>query len=430
MIIHIVQPGDTISTIASKYKISVVRLLQDNGLSESSNLVHGQALVIAYPKQTYMVQEGDTIIKIAEKNGISLIQLLRNNPYLNERKFIYPGETLVISYDNTMGRLTTNGYANSFINMSVLKKTLPFLTYLTVFGYRIIEDGGIVDLDHDEEIIKTAKEYNVIPIMMLSTLNLQGIGSVDISYNLVYNEKNINKFIDNILRMLKTKGYMGINLTFQFINEDSRPFYENMAKILTNRLHRDGYIVFVTLSENFVYEGNYITFERIDYTKIGNTLDGFTLLNFNWGYTYGPPAPVESQENLTEFVDYANKKIPPKKTEVGMTTIAYDWELPYVAGVSKTKSLSISSVLSLASNVGAVIQFDEVSQTPYFRYTENKNGILRKHIVWFVDARTIEAIANLIIINGNRGGAVWNIMSYFPQLWVILNSQYQIETLL
>ncbi len=430
MLIHIVQPGDTISTIADKYKISVVRLIQDNGLVESSNLVHGQALVIAYPKQTYTVQEGDTLTAIAEKNGISMIRLLRNNPYLNDRKFIYPGETLVISYDNTKGKLTTNGYVNAFVNMNVLKKTLPFLSYLTVFGYRIIEDGGVVDLDHDEEIIRTAKEYKVIPIMMLSTLNLQGIGSVDISYNLVYNNNNINKFIDNVLRMLHTKGYMGINLTFQFINEDSRPQYENLAKILTTRLHQEGYLAFVTLSENFVYEANYINFEQINYSQIGVSLDGFTLLNFNWGYTYGPPAPVVSQENLSEFVEYVNSKIPPRKTEVAITTIAYDWELPYVAGVTVTKSLSISSVISLASNVGAVIQFDEVSQTPFFRYTENKNGILRRHIVWFVDARTVDSISSMVVVNGNRGAAVWNIMNYFPQLWVILNSQYEIETLL
>jgi len=430
MTIHIVQPGDTISTIAEKYKISVVRLLQDNGLTESTNLVHGQALVIAYPRQTYIVKTGDTLSGIADANGITMLQILRNNPYLNERKYIYPGETLVISYNNTMGKLTTNGYANSFINMDILKKTLPFLTYLTIFGYRIIENGEIEDLNDDNEIIRMAKEYRVLPIMMLSTLNLQGIGSVDTSYNLVYNPKNINIFIENTLKMLKSKGYGGINLTFQYINEDSRPYYENIAKLLTSRLHQEGYLVFVTLSENFVYDANYITFEQIDYTQIGLTLDGFTLLNFNWGYTYGPPSPVESQETLSEFVDYVNTKIPPKKTEIGISTIGYDWELPYVAGVTKTKSLSITSVITLASNVGAVIQFDEVSQTPFFRYTENKNGILRKHIVWFVDARTVDAIAELIIVNANRGAAVWNIMNYFPQLWVILNSQYEIETLL
>lgn len=430
MIIHIVQPGDTISTIAQKYNISAVRILQDNGLEEATNLVHGQALVIAQPIRTYTVQEGDTISKIAENNGITLLQLLRNNPYLSDRKYIYPGENLVISYGNLKGKVTTNGYVNPFVNMDILKKTLPFLTYLTVFGYRILDNGEIANISDDEIILKAARDYRVVPIMMLSTLNLQGIGSVDAAYGLIYSENNIKKIIDNILQLLKTKGYKGINLTNQFITEDSRPYYENIAKLLTRSLHEEGYTVFITLSENFVYEGNYITFEQIDYTQLGKTVDGFTLLNFNWGYTYGPPAPVESYDNISEFVDYVNTKITPRKSEVGITTIGYDWELPYVSGVTKTKSLSIQSAITLANHVGAVIQFDEVSQTPYFRYTENKNGILRKHIVWFVDARTVDAFMSLINRNNNRGAAIWNIMNYFPQLWTVINTQYQIETLL
>jgi Predicted glycosyl hydrolase len=432
MIIHIVQPGDTISLIADKYKTSINQVIHDNGLTETTNLVHGQALVITYPKDIYTVKQGDTLASIAQENGICIVQLIRNNPFLNERNYIFPGETLVIKYDNQKGRLSTNGYVNSFINLDILKKSLPYLTFLTVFGNRIADNGNIIEVDgdHEIEIIKTAKEYHVVPIMMLSTLNIRGIGSIDQSYDLVYNEQNVDYFIKKVISILDKKGYKGINLTFQFLNEASRPYYEKTAIAITKSLNRNGYLAFVTISENFVYEGNYITFEQIEYKLIGEVINGVTLLNFNWGVTYGPPKPVESVGTLIDFINYVNTKIPYQKAEIGITTIGYDWELPYVPGVTVTKSLSIASAINLADNVGAIIQFDEVSHTPYFRYYENKNGILRQHIVWFIDARTVEALLDMISSNGNRGAAVWNIMNYFPQLWTILNSQYEIETLI
>ena len=42
MLIHVVQQGETIETIANYYGISVMRLISDNGLKRTENLVIGQ----------------------------------------------------------------------------------------------------------------------------------------------------------------------------------------------------------------------------------------------------------------------------------------------------------------------------------------------------------------------------------------------------
>ena len=78
MIIHVVQQGDTIQSIAEYYRISETVLIRDNALREPDNLVIGQAIVIAYPTLTYIVQEGDTLEGIANSHNVSLIQLLQN----------------------------------------------------------------------------------------------------------------------------------------------------------------------------------------------------------------------------------------------------------------------------------------------------------------------------------------------------------------
>ncbi|MDD3174293.1 MAG: hypothetical protein PHF63_11680, partial [Herbinix sp.] len=98
--------------------------------------------------------------------------------------------------------------------------------------------------------------------------------------------------------------------------------------------------------------------------------------------------------------------------------------------VTKANSLTINSAITLADEVGATIHFDEVSQTSYFRYIDNKGKYPHPHIVWFIDARSIDAIMKLAKEYGLHGTGIWNIMIYFPQMWLLVNSQYEIETIL
>ncbi len=429
MIIYVVQKGDTISSIADQFKVSATRLALDNGIEEPGNLVPGETIVIAYPKKTYMVQEGDTLSGIADSQGISLIQLLRNNPYLSDRDYIYPGEVLVISYDNHKGKIATNGFVNVFVDLEILRKTLPFLSYLSVFGYRSTENADIIGID-DDEVICLAKQYKVAPIMLLSTLTSEGRGSLEISYKLLYNQKLIDKHIENILFILRKKGYYGVNLTYQFITEDSRLAYENYTHKLVSRLHQEGFVVFITISENYIINADKLTFDKINFSEIGRLTDGVTVLNFNWSYSLGPPGPVTSVYLVKDFLDYVSTIIPNDKIDIGVPVIGYDWELPYIIGINRANSLTLASSISLAKETGASIMFDEVSQTPYFRYLDERGGIPKQHIVWFVDARTIESVMDLVMYYMANGIGVWTIMEYYPQMWLVINSQYEIQTVL
>lgn len=428
MIVHVVQQGDTVISIANQYGVSAQRMILDNGLQESAELVQGQTIVIVYPKQTYTVQEGDTLQKIADENNIDVLQLLRNNPYLSDREYIYPGETLVISYDNNKGKITTNGYANTFIEDNTLTRTLPFLSYLSIFGYRTTNEGDIIGIE-DKDIINLARDYHVAPIMIVSSFTEQGGVHPEVN-RFLYNESYVNRHIDNIIRTLERKGYYGVNVTYQYINEDNRSVYESYTKKLSERLKQEGYLLLITISEKFIINADKVTFEKIDYTNISQMVDGFTLLNYNWGYSYGPPGPVVSVFLMKQFIDHIVKMIPPEKIEIGIPIIGYDWELPYIIGVTKASSLTLSSAVALAGNAGVAILFDEVSQSPYFEYIDNRSGVPRRHVVWFIDARTINAILDMVSEYGFKGTGIWNIMNYYAQNWLIMNSEYKIETLL
>jgi spore germination protein YaaH len=426
MSIHVVQPGDTIESIANYYGISKTRLIMDNGLNQPNELVIGQCIVIAYPENTYMVKEGDTLLDIANSHNVPIIQLLMNNPFLSDREYIYPGETLVIKY-NRKGKIITHGNTAPYISREVLEKTLPYLTYLSVLNYTATAEGDFITYYDDTEIIQLAKEYGTIPLMLVTTLTIQGEANIGITFDILLNKDFQNRLIENILNILETKGYSGVNISFQDISTSNLQLYEEYFNNVASRLAEEGYMVFSTIDPNLKSMNNQNLFEQIDYSTLQQLAYNIIFMNYEWAANINPPSPVSSIYVVDTFLGYITRFISPYNVIIGMTTIGFDWELPYSTGFTSVNSLTLDSAIDSARNVGATIQFDEVSQTPYFNYTFSGNGIEVLHVVWFIDARSINSLLDLVTKYQLNGTGIWNITVYNPQLWLLINSQYEIE---
>ena len=428
MKIHVVKKGETIYSIANLYGVPADRIILENGFTVEGDLVPGQNVIITYPQKTYIVQDGDTLQNIADNNGITVLELIRNNPYLLDRPYIYPGETLIISYGNKIRKITTNGYAREFINRDVLRKTLPYLTYLSIFGYKVVEDGEIEEID-DIEILQLAKSFGVAPLLIITTLSTFGEINVENAYTILNNEKNMDTLIENLINILKKKGYYGISITYELLTNLTLPAYETFNTKAYTRFKEEGLAFFVTISPNIVFTASGITFEKVDYSKIVQESDGTIILNYLWGSYMGPPAPIASVSRINEFLDYLMPQVFPNKLAIGLPLIAYDWELPYLIGLSKAVSLTLNMAIVLAKQFGTVIQFDEPSQTPFFTYNRAQAGILVNHIVWSVNPTSMDAILKIITDRGLNGSGLWNVMAYNPQIFLVINTQYEIDNI-
>ena len=428
MKIHVVEKGETINSIADLYGVSADRIILENGFTVEGDLVPGQNVIITYPQKTYIVQDGDTLQNVADKNGITVLELIRNNPYLFDRPYIYPGETLIISYGNKIRKITTNGYAREFISRDVLRKTLPYLTYLSIFGYKVLEDGEIEEIN-DTEILQLAKSFGVAPLLIITTLSTLGQINVENAYTILNNENNMDRLIDNLINILKRKGYYGINIAYELLTNLTLPAYENFNTKAYTRFKEEGLAFFVTISPNIIFTASGITFEELDYSKIVQQSDGTNILNYLWGSYMGPPAPIASVSRINEFLDYLMPQVSPDKLAIGLPLIAYDWELPYSIGLSKAVSLTLDMAIVLAKQFGTVIQFDEPSQTPFFTYNRAQSGILVNHIVWSVNPTSMDEILKIITDRGLNGSGLWNVMAYNHQIWLVINSQYEIDNI-
>ena len=425
MDIYVVQSGDTINSIAEQYGISVERLISDNGLINPNALVQGQAIVILYPQRTYTVEPGDTLASIVDKNGISMMQLIRNNPFLYERDYIYPGESLVISFGADKN-IQVNGYAYSYINRDILKQSLPYLTYLSVYNYRIVNNANIISYGDDTDIIMLAKEYQAIPLLMPSAFSPTGEVNLDYVYDVLLDNEKQNNLINEMLQIVRAKGFLGINSLVNNMFESNQSLHFDFYIKLSKALRDEGYIFMVTINPHLKETENGITYEKLDYQRLSQIVDRINFLQNVWEMSEQPPQPISNISLIRPFIDDVTTMISPEMISVGKPLIGYDWTLPFVPKISKVYLVSLNSAIILAYDQRTVIQLDEESQTPYYNYIKSFEGVPESHILWFIDARSIKALDDVIIEYNLGGSGFWNLSIYYQQIWSIINASFNI----
>ncbi|MCM1112859.1 MAG: glycosyl hydrolase family 18 protein [Muribaculum sp.] len=133
---------------------------------------------------------------------------------------------------------------------------------------------------------------------------------------------------------------------------------------------------------------------------------------------------VAPLNQVRRVVEYALTEIPAEKIDLGIPNYGYNWPLPYERGTTKAVTIGNVEAVRIAIYQGAVIEFDELAQSPYFRYTDRQTGM--EHEVWFEDVRSLQAKFDLIREYGLRGCGYWQIMQWFLANWLLLADHFYI----
>ena len=423
MTIHVVSPGDTLTSVAGAAGISVEKLAADNGLAPTAALAVGQALLILVPAESYTVRAGDTLAAISRQTGVSLNELWQNNPQLNGGTDLRPGDVLAVRYpDPPQEALTVSGYAYPFIDRTLLRRTLPYLTWLTVFTYGFTPEGELIQPD-DAEIVAIAREYGVAPVLLLSTLTDEGTFSNELASALLRDPALQDQLLTRLLAVMLEKGYRGMDIDFEYVLPQDADAYARFVQAAADRLRDAGYFTVVSLAPKTSADQPGLLYEAHDYAALGTAADYAFLMTYEWGYTYGPAMAVAPLNKVEQVLSYAVTAVAPDKLLMGIPNYAYDFTLPFVAGESRARSLGNLAAAELAVEKGADILFDPVAKAPFFRYTGEDGAV---HEVWFEDARSVDASLSLLRQFVLTGAGYWNIMRWFPQNWLILSRRFRI----
>ena len=424
MVIHVVQPGDSLYRIAREHQVPLPLLIAQNELREPYRLTPGQTVVVPQPTQTHTVRQGETLTGIAAQYNTTVMALLQNNPQLGGSDRIRAGQLLVISYGPKLGTFAVNGYAYPSIDQQVLRKTLPYLTYLSVFSYGFDSLGRLLP-QNAEAITRIARQYGVRPLLVLTTLGEGGQFSSTRAEQLLRDATARSALIENLAQTLAAQGFAGVDIDFEYIPAEDAAAYADFVRAVRARLEPMGYTVMVALAPKTSAGQPGLLYEAHDYAALGAAADDVLLMTYEWGYALSEPMAVAPIDKVEQVVRFAVSQIPPDKIFLGMPNYGYDWTLPYIKGQSRARSLGNVQATEQAVQVGAPIRFDTVAQSPHYNYWRER----AEHEVWFEDARSVQAKLLLAGEYQLRGVSIWNIMRYFPQLWLVLNQLYNIEKL-
>lgn len=102
--IYVVQQGDTLENIASKYNIDPSVIYQLNGFGPDFVLNVGSSIILPVRRvsnfEYYTIKKGDSLYSIAKQFNTNVEVLARLNG-LNTADYIYPNQTIVVPKQGT-----------------------------------------------------------------------------------------------------------------------------------------------------------------------------------------------------------------------------------------------------------------------------------------------------------------------------------------
>jgi spore germination protein len=426
--IHVVQPGDSLYSIAQRYGVPSDEIFRANELSDIPFLVVGQSLVIPTREIRHTVAPGESLFSIARRYGTTTSSIIALNGITNPDA-IQPGTVLRIPVrEKNYGFIEVNGYIEPSTpeeETQTIREVGEYLTYISPFSYEVRADGSLKPIN-DATILATARNYRIAPLLVITNF-AGGNFSTELVDGILESTAVQDTLIQNLIQTMRTKGYYGVNIDFERISPQNRELYNNFLRRVVAALRPLGYVVSTALAPkpSDVTTGTW--HGAHDYRAHGEIVDFVIIMTYEWGWSGGPPYAVAPVDLVEDVIRYAASVIPSRKIMMGMPLYGYDWMLPFMPGGKWAKRLSPQEAVALAAREGANIRYDAQTQSPTFKYFDDNRV---EHEVWFEDARSIRAKLLLVNKYDLRGVSYWLLGLEFPQNWVVLDSMFNIVKVL
>ncbi len=376
--------------------------------------------------EIYIVEPNDTVDTIASKQGVPVDTIIFNNQ-LEYPYALAVGQALLLSKGESPQikmAVESGGYAYPYIREDTLSQTLPYLSKLNVFSYGFTTEGDLIPPNTDDTfMIELAIANQTAPILTVTPFGPDGNFNNYLISQLVNNMEAQANLIEQLTAMVLQKGFRGVDIDFEYILANDREAFAQFVSNVRTAINAIGYPVSVALAPKTSDNQRGTLYEGKDYRLLGEAADSVLLMTYEWGYTYGPPMAVAPIENVRKVVEYAITRIPHEKISLGIPNYGYDWTLPFKQGESRARSIGNVQAVQIAVENDAEIQFDEIAQSPFFHY--QKDG--KEHEVWFEDVRSMQAKFDLVKEYDLRGMGYWQIMRLFRANWLLLADQFWIQ---
>ncbi|HOV79726.1 MAG TPA: glycosyl hydrolase family 18 protein [Bacillota bacterium] len=278
---------------------------------------------------------------------------------------------------------------------------------LIPFWFGVTEKGALVD-QSDRETLEVIRKFGIPVLAIVHNYASRRYGPL--IHRLLASAGLRQALVENIANTLSGYGFQGVNIDFEFVPPEDRPFMTAFMSELYQALKLYGLLVTISVPPELRDDPAHPFSGAFSYSDLARHSDQVYVLAYD--EHVAEPGPIASTGFVRDVLDYAITVIPREKIRLGMAVYGRDWS----ASTELPRELSYEEAVARAERFGAEIRFDDGAQESTYTYEEN--GV--EHVVWFEEARSFAARLDLALQMGIPGIGVWRLGLEDPRIWQLI----------
>jgi spore germination protein YaaH len=229
--------------------------------------------------------------------------------------------------------------------------------------------------------------------------------------SILYNTAARARHVAAIIALVQRQDYTGADIDYEDLRAADRSAFTAFISQLARALHANGKILSVDLfakSTNHGYDQRNVA---QDYHAIGEVADQVRLMGYEYHWSTSRPGPIAPIGWIRAVLRYAKTQIPEKKIILGVPLFGYDWVDGHGTPVSWLQAFRLSRQYRVHVN------FDDVSQSPWFAYTDSAG---RRHVLCFENGPSTKVKFEAAQSAGIGGVYVWMYGIEDTSIWTAL----------
>lgn len=289
---------------------------------------------------------------------------------------------------------------------------LDYIDEVSPVWYEMRSNGTLRALggSRDETLIEAARRAGVLVLPSITN----GFDPDRTGYTL-RNPTRRSQFVQRILEEVEAYGYDGVDIDFEAVPASQRDVFTAFIRELAAGLHAEGKLLAIAVHARESDEGGAAGAQAQDWEAIGQAVDRFRIMTYDFHWTGGGPGPVAPIYWVEEVVEYAKTQVEPSKIVVGVPFYGYDWVGGEGWGVTWLEIQELIEIHEPDVNLRERDEQGEVAES-WFNYWDREG----RHEVWFASQRSLEAKLDLVIEHDLAGIAIWRLGGEDPGYWQVI----------
>ncbi|HEU0086499.1 MAG TPA: glycosyl hydrolase family 18 protein [Pseudonocardiaceae bacterium] len=284
-------------------------------------------------------------------------------------------------------------------------------TDISFWWYSVLPDGSIGLLDQPytkvkPRLVRELQSHGIRVIPNIANYS-QGEWTPGNASVVLRDPVRRSKHVRNIVDLVLREGYDGIDIDYESLQDGDRQPLVVFLTDLGAALHAQNKLLTISVQPKESDAGDGPHNRAQDYAAIGKVVDRVNVMSYDYSYSGSDPGPVAPIDWVDRVLAYTTSQIQPEKVVLGNDLLGYDW------GRGGGETVTWQEATDLADKNGADVQWDEDSQSPWFRY----RGADGPHEVWFENAESTAVKLDLVEKYHLGGTFFWRLGGEDPDTW-------------